>query len=968
MKDFADKSQFSFDDSESLNGIEKLNHAVILGEEHPDLTAFLKKPMTFMTGDLYPDDNRRSTRDGDWKRTEIPVINWFTGDGETWGLTVHPEGRAKDGASIVPSENIDGARKDSAVKTMHAIGIDIDSGTSLDHVLEKLQEAGLFASVYTTFNHNKTEFELKHDDVMRKMKLDDTPNRAQVQEYLRLHHGTRFDRDFISEIEIFEARRQTKDGLRIVLKTPPIDKFRVVLPLAEPVELADLAPTLAQWKDVWADKVAGVCRNILDAHFDVASCDVNRLFYTPRHPKGDDTWRSYVIMGRPLTFEEIEPYAKTKYVKERAPTGDPFLADGSEGGEAKRFLMPETGRSLNKWHHEHKHRFLICDAIEASSPDRIRVAGGERPDTLHIECPFEHEHSSSGGTASMVMNPHANEHEVWSVFCHHDACKGRHKLEFIQQMLEDGWFEEDALFDEEFLLIDDEVVEVDTPPLEFEERRKLSDPLFDAKLVEGGWVAGEGDKLRANVRKIEAQMRQSMSEMFSFVILEGGEPRVVLRPSRGCKADFWRDTGFSKAFKNRCVAWNPDGKKVKQIDPAQLFLTDPARKTHVGTQFEPDAARVQRGPYNTWTGIKAEPVAGDWSLLRDHIRNQIIAGNGADDDEDEKLFNWVMTWLADLFQNPGRKLGSSIALIGDQGTGKSKLWDHVRLAIGCHATKITSRKALVGNFNAHLDAKILVVAEEAFWSGDKEAAGTLKDHISSETITIERKGVDQAEKSNYIRFAFVSNEEWVIPTDDNADARRFAVFRVNNNRKVSSDKDKENIQFFKDIDVQMANGGLEAMTHELMNWDPAENGLTWDALRSPPKTAALQEQASYGLSGEKGALMSVIEAGVLSGIAKDGTAFTYDLSEDEPTPVLREHLVVAIRGKGTHGGAAKATANAVRDLLGKDAYKPDSKKNIEFVNPRLAAQGDDGVTSKKGRWVEVPALAGLRAKLAQTYG
>ncbi len=935
-----------------------LHDAEIRGDTSIELGDFYQKKFTFMTGEVYPENPRRSTRDGDWKRTELPLVQWINGDRKTWGLAVHPESKSKHGAAMCPSENIDGARKDSAVKTMYAIVTDHDAGASMEGTIQNLEAAGVFAFVYSTFNHLTTRLELKHDDVMRKLTLDASPDLSQIKEYLRLHHSTRYDAAFIDAVEIENARTQTKDGLRIILKVPAIDKFRVVIPLAEPLELADLAPTLAGWKDIWADKVTGVCRNILKAEFDVSSTDINRCFFTPRSAPGAEFYNC-IVMGKPLHFGDIQPYSKAKHIKGRQPQGDPFLAGSSEG-ELERFLMPDSGRSLNKWHHEHKHRFLIADLMEAHAADKVRNVGGERDGTIHIECPFEHEHSTSGGSGTMVMNPHANEHEVWSVFCHHDACKGRHKLEFLQQMLADGWFDEDALYDEEFVLIDDEVID-DAPRQALTEPRKLSDPLFDAKLAEGGWVAGEGDKLRANVRKIEAQMRQSMSEMFSFVIMEGGEARVVLRPSRGCKADFWRDTGFNKAFKNRCVAWSPDGSKVKQIDPAQLFLTDPARKTYIGTQFEPDAARVQRGPFNTWTGIKAEPVPGDWSLLREHIRDQIIAGNGADVNEDEYLFNWFMTWLADLFQNPGRKAGSSVAFIGEQGTGKSKLWDHIRAAIGCHATKITSRKGLVGNFNAQLDAKILVVAEEAFWSGDKEAAGTLKDHISSETITIELKGVDASEKSNYIRFSFVSNEEWIIPTDDNADARRFAVFRVNNNRKQDSD-------YFAKIDAQMANGGLEAMTHELMNWNPAEHGLTWASLRNPPKTAALQEQASYGLSGEKGALKSIIEAGVLSGKSNDDTAFTYDLSDDEPTPVLREHLVAAIQGKGTHGGKAKATANAVRDLLGEDAEQGDSKKNIEFVNPRLVANRDDGVTVKKGRWVEVPPLGGLRAKLAQTYG
>lgn len=447
--------------------VEKLNDAEILGNTSISLGDFLNQPMVFMTGDLYPGNNRNSTQDGKWKRTELPLIQWISGDGKSWGLTVHPEGKTKDGASIVPSENIDGARKDSAVKTMYAIGIDIDSGTSLQHVLDRLVEESIFAIVYTTFSHRKAEFELKHDDVMRKLKIEVSPNRAQVQEYLRVHHSTRFDREFISEIEIVEARKQTKDGLRIVLKTPPVDKFRVVVPLAEPIELADLAPTLAGWKDVWADAVTGLCRNTLQAHFDVASCDVNRLFYTPRHPKGDENWYSAVVMGTPLRFEDIEPYSKSRYVQEREPQGDPFLV-GSKEGNIDQFLMPDSGRSLNDWHRKFKERFLIADLIEAHAPDRVRVAGGERPGTLHIECPFEHEHSSSGGTATMVMNPEANEKEVWTIFCRHDSCSGRHKLEFLQQMLEDGLFLEDALFDEEFILLDDKA--------ETEEQTDSNDP------------------------------------------------------------------------------------------------------------------------------------------------------------------------------------------------------------------------------------------------------------------------------------------------------------------------------------------------------------------------------------------------------------------------------------------------------------------------------------------------------------
>lgn len=427
-----------------------LNDAEILGKDHPDLVAFYQKPIVFMTGNLYGQGDRRNTRDNDWKRVEMPLMSWIEG-GEGWGLSKHPEAKSKVGSSIVPSENMEGQRKDAAIKTMYAIGVDIDSGASLDDVVDKLEASGYFGIVYTTYNHRKTEMVLKHDEVVRKLQLEESPNRTQIQEYLRTHHKDRFSRDFINDIEVVDARKHEADGLKIILKTPPIDKFRVIFPLAEEVDLADLAPTMNGYKEKWSDAVTGVAMNILEAEFDSTSCDINRLFFTPRHAKGAE-WYSAIVQGKPLAFDDIKPYSKAKYVNERKATGDPFMA-GDEGGvhNVPRVDTP-TGINLNDWHRKAKERFLIADVIETFAADKMRTAGGERSGTVHLECPFEHEHSSTGGTATMAMNPDANKEGVYTVFCKHDACQGRHKLEFLQQMLTDQWFDEKLLTEDGFLI------------------------------------------------------------------------------------------------------------------------------------------------------------------------------------------------------------------------------------------------------------------------------------------------------------------------------------------------------------------------------------------------------------------------------------------------------------------------------------------------------------------------------------
>lgn len=434
--------------------IAKMNDAELLGRDHPDMQDLLHKPFTFMSGNMYGQKDRRNTQDGDWVRTEMSLLAWMLGQDKgknSWGLTRHPVSKSKEGASLVLASAIDGARKDGAIETMYCIGLDIDSGTALSDVIAKLEELGLFSIVYTSFSHGKSTLELKHDDIMRKLKLEESPDRAQVQMYLRNHHKDRYDEDFIEAIEIEEVRKQTPDGLRVVLMTPPLDKFRVILPLWEPVNLSELATTVTGWKEVWADAVTGVAVNLLGINFDATSCDVNRLFFTPRHPEEADDWYCCVVQGRPLRFEDIQPFSKIAYLKSRE-LGDPF-AIGAGQAEQHAQLVTAAGKNLSRWHSQHKESWLAADVLETECPDKVRVAGGEKVGTVHIECPFEDQHSTEGGTATIVMNPDANsEYGYWSISCQHNACRGRNKLEFLKRMVDDEWFSETVLTDEEWNL------------------------------------------------------------------------------------------------------------------------------------------------------------------------------------------------------------------------------------------------------------------------------------------------------------------------------------------------------------------------------------------------------------------------------------------------------------------------------------------------------------------------------------
>ncbi|MBS9716740.1 primase-helicase family protein [Pseudohalocynthiibacter aestuariivivens] len=456
---------------------------------------------------------------------------------------------------------------------------------------------------------------------------------------------------------------------------------------------------------------------------------------------------------------------------------------------------------------------------------------------------------------------------------------------------------------------------------------------------------------------VSDQIAAATTDRFDYVVMDG-EARVAMRYGPGEPVRLWREATLSKLYKNRAVSYTKEDGKIGFVEPDKVFFHNRRRATYMGTCFEPEPVKGQRAfrtraEYNLWTGFAVEGVEGDWSKLREHIKENIC-------ENDEKIFNWVMTWLASLFARPGVKIPSAIAVRGRQGTGKSKVFDWIRKAIGCGALKVSSGRHLTGNFNAHLDGKIFLTCEEAFWAGDKSAGGVMKDLISSDTLQIESKHVNLIERPNYVNLAFVSNDEWMVPVDKE-DARRFLVL-------TCSEAKIQDAKYFGAIDDQMENGGIEAMVHELTNWNPADVDLTWDSLRAPPATIYLREQAGMGLAGSAARLMDIIVSGELSGRMPDGDVFHYNLSEEEETIVAQPHFNQALSdGSRAFGNKAAEILSATKSLLGNNAFSGENKRVVEY----LGEIDDDSRAVKKTdtrkKYISFPSLNDLQDVLLR-YG
>jgi phage/plasmid primase-like uncharacterized protein len=346
--------------------------------------------------------------------------------------------------------------------------------------------------------------------------------------------------------------------------------------------------------------------------------------------------------------------------------------------------------------------------------------------------------------------------------------------------------------------------------------------------------------IEANTRVPEAHEAADkdiakINETYALALVGGSAAIMKFKPDS--TFDLLKVGSFSQWFANQSILRpNSDGGS-EGIQLAKYWLTHKERRQYEGIVFKPK--KVVPGHYNLWGGFSVEPKQGDYPLFKSHLQNVF-----GDD------FEWVFAWFAQMVQHPEMKPGTSIVLRGKQGVGKTKIGQVFgSVFFELHYVLVADPRFVVGRFNSHLVCCILLHADEAFWAGDKQSEGKLKDLITGNRYYIEFKGKEPVAVDNNIRLFVCGNQDWVVPAG--YDERRFAVWDVN-------EKNQRNYAFFDAIDKEMDNGGREALLYDLLNFD-----LSKVQLREIPKTAALLEQKVASQDDKQGWWLDTLMRGEL---------------------------------------------------------------------------------------------------------
>ena len=267
----------------------------------------------------------------------------------------------------------------------------------------------------------------------------------------------------------------------------------------------------------------------------------------------------------------------------------------------------------------------------------------------------------------------------------------------------------------------------------------------------------------------------------SFCVLYPTEPDML---KRACFVENYENIYFDILGKDK------SGEEV--LIPTSFiktWLKDTYRRTYTGIDFlPPPLERNNTDFYNLFSGLQGELLDKDFSDI-DRLNEQlevilkhlgILCGK-------PEYVKYVLSWLAHRVQRPGEV--PQVAMFfrsTKQGVGKNMFfeWFGNNILGEKYLAVPQSLSQVIGKFNSLLQHKLLVIIDETNGSQTFCNNDDIKRIISSDTIQLEKKGLDSFKDRHTAGYVFFSNNETPIKIEQSD--RRFVVFDCDNTYAADS--------------------------------------------------------------------------------------------------------------------------------------------------------------------------------------
>lgn len=420
-----------------------------------------------------------------------------------------------------------------------------------------------------------------------------------------------------------------------------------------------------------------------------------------------------------------------------------------------------------------------------------------------------------------------------------------------------------------------------------------------------------------------------------FVIGNEAGRDIIFRINDDRSLTALKDKDFSLSVRH--IALNYEVETIKgprwetaPAGPYWLRQTDRRQQTIV---FRPQNDHNKYTEFNLWGGFAVKPETGEDKMrpFMQHVREIVCQ-------RDETKINYMLRLFAFKVQHPELPWEVALVLMGEMGgAGRTTVGEALRKIFGDrHSFKTSNKKLIVGEFNSWLQDKVFVMLEEALWAGDRAAADTLKDMITSRTITLSRKHFDAWEAPNHIGFVLTTNHVHGIAVD--AGDRRYFPMTV-------ADDKIGNFEWFKTIEKNLESGGAGQLLNylqkmELGDWHP----------RQRPRTVELNEQTVMGASPVRDWLLTSADHAEIIG-GEDGMT----LNKWHPMDMLRKAYIGFCKQRQLRPQSDKIVGAELKAVCG----------------PRREPRDEDGLEaiSSRRKWgYDVPSADTIRERVYARLG
>ena len=440
-------------------------------------------------------------------------------------------------------------------------------------------------------------------------------------------------------------------------------------------------------------------------------------------------------------------------------------------------------------------------------------------------------------------------------------------------------------------------------------------------------------KKQAKEADTDESVQQATSDVFQYMnslytaVLEGSRVIVVYnKKKQDCDTnDITGETenqvimmtkdSLRDILASKCLTtglFDADKKKYVVINAFEVWWRSFWRREREGIIFQPypegeSPPKSAKNGYNLWDGYavqrkhctKVSTATLENSPTLQHLFKRWCLG-------DEKVYKFLMGWIASTIQKPHVKLHSAVVVKGKEGALKGQIMEMIGKIIGeKYFFQPSSSEEILGGYNSSMSGKKIIFLDECVWGGDKAKAGILKKLITEERYTVKTKFLPDYVLKNVMNLIMASNEEWCVPAGTHA--RRYLVLDLLNELSGIGNKTEQIIKTI--VDEINSKDGLLSLAKTLYTWDLSDFND-----RRPPQTDGLRTQKIHTFSPCQRFIYNALNEGAIGETPFDSYVKKSDLFDAFKNDTRDKHM------------AQKIFWNNVAEMIGGDFTKTLPRK------------------------------------------